>query len=467
MKTNGIVNYRFRFVLFLACLFILAICFAYVFIPRITKPSSALANKEKSENTGNRGIKKAEVERAEQMKNARFSILKKHDRYFNLYSEMIGKPAPNFSLDNFVFHELILSTNFEDLESLRSNVVVINFGATSEKIGLPAISHLNELCDEFKGQPVCFIGITDDDKVKAGTLLDENTLKTYIGYDTGRQIFTDYNIDTLPHTVIVDKKGLIAAITYPRLVSKEVINNILLGREPNIRAFSTVKYGDAPSKLKLMKLDEKYLLYKTIEKNEIKKILQSASDKPTLTKEMQEDFESHVFHQLRWIIEGDFESYVWLKKRKTPDYKGDFSREAAKFEYDAILVRSPSTIITKTVSGNTTFISSVVQEPPHIIQFGFADIWLDMMQTNCTGASPEDTSSDWQELENRVGVDGIAAKVSVAVKTSAGDYNLITIIFYYDNNLSMFRTFKSMALTINKPLEDIPWNDMSSLMGKL
>ena len=70
--------------------------------------------------------------------------------------------------------------------------------------------------------------------------------------------------------VIVDKEGIVVAITYSSLVSRQVINNVLFGREPNIPAYPTVKYGDVPAKLKLMEFDEKHLPFWTIEQKDIK-----------------------------------------------------------------------------------------------------------------------------------------------------------------------------------------------------
>ncbi|KKL11348.1 hypothetical protein LCGC14_2546720, partial [marine sediment metagenome] len=356
-----------------------------------------------------------------------------------------------------------IGSTFSDLRSLRGNVVVINFWATSNGACLSSVSHLNNLSEEFKGLSVYFLSITDEDNTKVMSFLKKTPLRTCVGFDATRSIFDDYGVDSIPHAVLVDKKGVVVAITYPRLVSGQVIKDVLLGDEPNILAFPTVKYGDVPSKLKLMEFDEKHLPLRTIEQKDIKGFMHFTTDKTMLTGRMREDFESHVFHQLRWIIEGDFESYVWLKKRKTPDYKGGFSKEAAKFEYDAIFVKPQGTTVVKAVSGNTTFVSSFVKEPPHVIQFGFVDIWLDTIQTICAENSV-DTYLNWQELRNRIGSDGIAAKVSMLAKTSADDYYLITMGFYYDEDISIFRTFELAVITIREPLEELPWSDIPSLM---
>ncbi|HUU18017.1 MAG TPA: TlpA disulfide reductase family protein [Sedimentisphaerales bacterium] len=476
MKTNGISNNRFFFVLFLTCLFILAICFVYIFAPRIMKNTILSSSKAERKNICSFGTDKVEIERAEQVlkieqanaiRKAQARILKKWAEYSNLYSEMIDAPAPDFSLKDFIIHNFISTTfdsSIDNLRSLRGKVVVINFWATWRGSCVSAIPHLNELVDKFKEQPVCFVSITDEERSVVMPFLRKTLLKTCVGFDKARSIFTDYGVERIPHTVLVDKKGIVVAITYPQLVSEQVINNILLGEKPDIRAFPVVKYGDAASMLKMIELDEKYLPFKTIKKNDVKRVLLFSANGSILTKGMQKDFESHVFHQLRWIIEGNFESYIWLKKRENPDYKGEFSREAAKFEYDAIFIKPRGTTVTKVLSGNTTFVSIIIQEPPHVIQFGFVDVWLKSIQADRTGTNHIRTfdtiSPSWQELRERLGKEGIVAKVSIITKNSAGDYHLLVIILYYDSELSMFRTFEFIALTIRDPLEDIPSMDI-------
>jgi thiol-disulfide isomerase/thioredoxin len=51
-----------------------------------------------------------------------------------------------------------------DWKSLKGKIVALEFWATWRSPCMPAITHLNELAEKFKDQPVQFISITDEDE---------------------------------------------------------------------------------------------------------------------------------------------------------------------------------------------------------------------------------------------------------------------------------------------------------------
>ena len=116
-------------------------------------------------------------------------------------------------------------------DSLKGKVVVLEFWATWCGACVAAIPHLNELVDEFKDKPIQFISITDEDSETIESFLQNRPIKTWIGLDTNGSMFKAYGVQGLPHTVVVDGNGRIAAITYPTALNEQNLNDLLSGKK--------------------------------------------------------------------------------------------------------------------------------------------------------------------------------------------------------------------------------------------
>src|SRR5438093_9835596 len=55
-------------------------------------------------------------------------------------------------------------------------------------------------------------------------------MHAWIGLDTDKSMFEDYGVTSIPHTVIVDQKGIIAAITHPTYLTEEHLKDLLAGK---------------------------------------------------------------------------------------------------------------------------------------------------------------------------------------------------------------------------------------------
>ena len=91
----------------------------------------------------------------------------------------VGEPAPAIELEG------LLHAPEGDL---KGNVVVLEFWATWCGPCIAAIPHLNALTEEFKGKPVRFISVTDEDETKVRKFLEKRTMSSWIGLDTDRSM---------------------------------------------------------------------------------------------------------------------------------------------------------------------------------------------------------------------------------------------------------------------------------------
>ena len=115
-------------------------------------------------------------------------------------------------------------------EKLRGKVVVLEFWATWCAPCIAAIPHLNELADHFKGKPVQFIAITDEQSNVIELFLKKRAIRAWIGLDTDKSMFKSYHVGGIPHTIVVNTNGVIEGITYPLSLKPEHIENLLAGK---------------------------------------------------------------------------------------------------------------------------------------------------------------------------------------------------------------------------------------------
>lgn len=71
-------------------------------------------------------------------------------------------------------------------ESVRGNIVVLEFWATWCGPCVMAIPHLNELAEKFKDQPVQFIAITAEDEATVKPFLNKRPIKAWVALDTDK-----------------------------------------------------------------------------------------------------------------------------------------------------------------------------------------------------------------------------------------------------------------------------------------
>lgn len=173
---------------------------------------------------------------------ARLSRLKQSDRMLSIVicgvvlfahgctqpNLRVGSVAPAISLERLLQAPPETAGNWD---SLKGKVVVLEFWATWCGPCVAAISHLNELADQLKDKPIQFISITDEDSETVESFLKNRPIKAWIGLDTNGSMFKAYGVQGLPHTVVVDENGRIAAISYPTALNEQNLNDLLSGKK--------------------------------------------------------------------------------------------------------------------------------------------------------------------------------------------------------------------------------------------
>jgi uncharacterized protein (TIGR03435 family) len=145
----------------------------------------------------------------------------------------VGEPAPPITLKHLLQAPADADPSWE---ALRGKVVILEFWATWCAPCVAAIPHLNELAEHFHDQPVQFIAVTNEDEQTINRFLTRRPMSAWIGLDTDRSMLRAYGVTGIPHTVVVDQDGIIAAITHPRQLQKQHIQNLLDGMPAGLAA---------------------------------------------------------------------------------------------------------------------------------------------------------------------------------------------------------------------------------------
>ena len=148
----------------------------------------------------------------------------------------IGDPAPALAVET-----LLKGPTDNDLswEALKGQATILEFWATWCGPCVAAIPHFNELAEEFSDQPVRFLSITDEDESIIEPFLDSQPISGWVGLDLDRSVFRDYAVAGIPATVMVDKEGVIQAVTHPQHVTKAALLDLVAGRRPDVPEKST------------------------------------------------------------------------------------------------------------------------------------------------------------------------------------------------------------------------------------
>lgn len=122
----------------------------------------------------------------------------------------LGLPAPQFTLKDLQGKDVSLA-------DLAGRVVVLDFWATWCGPCVSAMPHLQKLQEQFRDQPVTILGLNSDyalsdEKLAAWMEKRRFTFGT-LRLAEGTSTFQDYGVGGIPHTVLIDRNGVVQDVT--------------------------------------------------------------------------------------------------------------------------------------------------------------------------------------------------------------------------------------------------------------
>lgn len=134
-------------------------------------------------------------------------------------------PAPALALPKIIRGDLKSVKSWDDL---KGKAVVLEFWGTFCDPCVENIPHMNELAEAFKDKPVVFISVTRDGQAEVEKFMEKHPMKGNVAVE-GKEAFRSFQVRGIPHTVLVDKDGVIRAFSYPSMVTPESIEALLAG----------------------------------------------------------------------------------------------------------------------------------------------------------------------------------------------------------------------------------------------
>jgi len=134
----------------------------------------------------------------------------------------IGTKAPEIQLEA-IYNKV--DNKIPTLESLKGEIVVLDFWAIWCSPCVAAFPENNELYNKYKEQGLHFIAITDDPKEKLENFLKKVKVDFWIGRDEDKQDFNNYQIIARPQIYIINRDGII--VYQGSTVSEDMIKEVI------------------------------------------------------------------------------------------------------------------------------------------------------------------------------------------------------------------------------------------------
>lgn len=143
-----------------------------------------------------------------------------------LYSQdtlRVGDKAPKINITDYLL-------NAPKDKKIESKFVILEFWATWCAPCLGSVPHLNDLVNKFKNRKdLIFLSLTYEKPEKTKRTLEKVLFKTIVVSDQKKETETNFNVDGIPHTVLIDNKGVIKWIGKPYELNSTIIEKFLIG----------------------------------------------------------------------------------------------------------------------------------------------------------------------------------------------------------------------------------------------
>lgn len=117
------------------------------------------------------------------------------------------------------------------LGELKGSTVVLEFWATWCGPCRAVIPHMNELVDEFSGDPnVKFISVSDESESTVTAFMKRHPMHAWIGLDQTGELHEAFGVNAIPKAIIIDAEGQVVKVMHPDSLDAKLIRQIRDGQ---------------------------------------------------------------------------------------------------------------------------------------------------------------------------------------------------------------------------------------------
>jgi uncharacterized protein (TIGR03435 family) len=156
----------------------------------------------------------------------------------------VGEEAPGLGAMRIINPEAHTEAPFI---GLKGKITVIDFWATWCGPCVESMPHWNELAEKFAPKGVQFLAITDENEAVVRRFMKRVPIKSWVGIGgPGASLRDLYGIYGIPATVIINKEGMVVAVTHPIHLRDQHIEEVVATGRSSLRPIEeNAAKGDA------------------------------------------------------------------------------------------------------------------------------------------------------------------------------------------------------------------------------
>ncbi|WP_158996237.1 redoxin family protein [Mucilaginibacter sp. L196] len=149
---------------------------------------------------------------------------------FNAFSQIkVGQRVTNIPIQNLLNAPLKQT----QLSDFNGKVILLEFWATYCGPCITAMSHLQELQKECTGK-LRIITVTSEKESRIKKFIENKPSNLWFAVDSANLLQQSFPLRTIPESVLIDKNGVVVAITEPQNITKQVIADVMVDKKINL-----------------------------------------------------------------------------------------------------------------------------------------------------------------------------------------------------------------------------------------
>jgi uncharacterized protein (TIGR03435 family) len=148
--------------------------------------------------------------------------------------QLYGQSKLNKPAGDLEFSKILNSDKTSaKLSDFKSKVVILDFWGTWCAPCIEALPHLEELQSRF-GNDLKIITIADESEERINKFLKKRNVSLPIALDNDRKLASAFPYRSVSHTIVIDKNGIVKAVTTPEKINDEILKQVIAGQPINL-----------------------------------------------------------------------------------------------------------------------------------------------------------------------------------------------------------------------------------------